>query len=377
MKTIAFYKIRKPGGAVVSLKIDDVVVGNEAHVFTDTMAEKFQTSAWAPYIREINDIEVRQYAGEDLNGRTVLLWRNGGYGDLLMITPAIRELKRRYPLARIKFATVDRYRSVLAGNPDIDEIVSVPFPAAALSSVDFLLTFNNTIESSTDAALPGVDIFAARACVTLAADNRVPVYNVSPARADAIAKTLAAFAPVEGLPWVAIQMRASSPVRTYPLDALKRVAWKLAQSSYVFLFSDRPKDFTQDLRRAGIVNLCGVLPDMADVAAALAGCDALVAPDSSLVHYAAALGVPTIALYGPFPGAIRTKDYPLCTTLEVDRAAWPCAPCLLHGHAPCPKAVERGRRDSPCFETLPPRAVVAAVRDILANKKGQTHAAAV
>lgn len=63
-------------------------------------------------------------------------------GDVLRTTPAVAALRRRSPDARIAFAVEDRFADVLAGNPDIDETIAVPYEVvrhletAALSAGD-------------------------------------------------------------------------------------------------------------------------------------------------------------------------------------------------------------------------------------------------
>ena len=59
----------------------------------------------------------------------------------------------------------------------------------------------------------------------------------------------------------------------------------------------------------------------------LADCDAVIAPDSALCHVAGALGLPTVALYGPFPSALRTDNAPSISAID---GKAPCAPCFWH-----------------------------------------------
>src|SRR5206468_2701848 len=70
-------------------------------------------------------------------------------------------------------------------------------------------------------------------------------------------------------------------------------------------------------------------------AALIETCDCVLAPDSSLAHVAGALGVPCVALYGPFPWQLRTAYAP--TTVALTRKeGYSCAPC--HHHATPMKA---------------------------------------
>lgn len=69
-------------------------------------------------------------------------------------------------------------------------------------------------------------------------------------------------------------------------------------------------------------------PDFAESAAILATMDAAIVPDSSLCHLAGALGIPTVALFGPFHWQQRTSWSP---SIHAIQGHAPCAPCHHHG----------------------------------------------
>lgn len=58
----------------------------------------------------------------------VLILRPDHLGDLLFVTPALRRLRAALPEARITLAVGPWARPVLAGNPDIDELITIPYP---------------------------------------------------------------------------------------------------------------------------------------------------------------------------------------------------------------------------------------------------------
>jgi ADP-heptose:LPS heptosyltransferase len=107
----------------------------------------------------------------------------------------------------------------------------------------------------------------------------------------------------------------------------------------------------------GVVNLTGrtALPELA---ALLARCDLLVSGDSGPLHIACAVGTPVVGLYGPTDPEISG---PLGQRAVVLRQAIWCAPCYDAS------AVADCRFGNPvCMKTLPPVAVLAAVRRLLA-----------
>ena len=77
-------------------------------------------------------------------------------------------------------------------------------------------------------------------------------------------------------------------------------------------------------------------------------CDVIIAPDSSFVHFAAAFEKPTVAIYGPIDGKVRTKLYPNCTYVD-SRKSLGCLPCWRNENIPC-KLTEM--RNSACLEGI-------------------------
>jgi len=113
----------------------------------------------------------------------------------------------------------------------------------------------------------------------------------------------------------------------------------------------------EDVARCGafpphVQSLVGRL-SLRATAAALAAAGAVVANDSGLGHVAAAVGVPTVLLFGPTAAEVLGRFPPNVTML---RAALPCAPCWFRARfAAC-----AGRID--CLDGLPPARVIAALR---------------
>jgi heptosyltransferase-1 len=96
-----------------------------------------------------------------------------------------------------------------------------------------------------------------------------------------------------------------------------------------------------------------VLPRLSlnEVTEVLASAQAVVAVDTGLCHIAAALGVPTVSLYGPTDAKLTGAVGKNQTLLQAD---FVCSPCLLKRCNYQGPTVEEGSVQPPCFSSLPP-----------------------
>ena len=360
-----------------------VVDAAEPVLLPDGTAAKLATA----YPRIVNvaavDGHYHKYEGQPLDGRSLLLVRHGGFGDLLFLTPLLRYLDEIYKHTGLAVACGRRYHNVLLRNRNVRRIFTYPVKLKDFVSYDYQLFYEGTLETSTDPSLHAVDLMARHAGVADVGDRRL-TYDVEPGlarKAKNILRHELKVTPADTT--VGLHLRASSPIRTYPLESSLAVAAMLGDAgARVFLLGAKG-DWDKTVGRRpppsvkleNVDDLCGRFRTIDHTAAFLSRLNLLIGPDSSLVHFAGVLEVPTVALYGPFPGAVRTKYYPRCTTLEGRYATSPgaeeCAPCFRHGVNPCPRAEADGV--SPCLRNLDPETVVGAAMEVLA-KKGPSDA---
>ncbi len=73
-------------------------------------------------------------------GGEILLIRPDHIGDLLFLTPALHRLRCSMPEARITLATGPWGADVVAGSPDVDEVIKIPFPGFTRKEVGSPIT---------------------------------------------------------------------------------------------------------------------------------------------------------------------------------------------------------------------------------------------
>jgi heptosyltransferase-2 len=96
--------------------------------------------------------------------------------------------------------------------------------------------------------------------------------------------------------------------------------------------------------------------DIRDAILALASAGVAVANDSGLLHVAAALGTPSIGIFGPMTAALWAPLNPLAAVMEIN-SGLPCRPC---NENVCRLGHHR------CLRDIGPDAVFAAARNALA-----------
>jgi len=88
----------------------------------------------------------RPYKGQDMDNKTLLVFRTGGIGDLLFIQPNLLYLKEKYPTCKIKFACGPQYQSMVETWDCVDEVLDLPFEFKQLVQADYHALFEGVIE---------------------------------------------------------------------------------------------------------------------------------------------------------------------------------------------------------------------------------------
>jgi hypothetical protein len=295
----------------------------------------------------------------------------GGLGDLLMLTPGLHALRARHPRGRIDLAVPRRFFPLFQGNDDVD-LLDIH---SALDPLEYDRWFNLTdcpaarTESLTAPRVRRnrIEIFARALGIRGSAlwrMDRRPRYFLSEEDLAYRARFFAAHGLREESV-IGVQIRSDETYRDYP--HMPVLVQALARDHVVLLFDRRPiagYDFANTIKVDGL--------GLRQAAAVASGCRALVAPDSSFVHLAAALGLPAVGLFGPTDGAVRTSDYPDVRFVDVRRDLR-CVPCWRNEEIPCALT---GMRASVCLAEIGPLAVAAAVEAVLGGANGGRAAAA-
>lgn len=260
---------------------------------------------------------------------SICVVRGEGIGDVLMTTPTIRALKMMFDKVNITFATNTRYLDgalvkTLTYNPDISHIIE----RELMDELTFDLVVNlhcPAVNHEKRGKFPPnrIDLFAAHAGVKLS--DPVPKFYIQKEEVDS-GEIILERALNDKL--ILVQPFSSSKTRSSPHVKLKQAMIEMYQkygirSVIITHSSDGKTDVLWD-NIPGSIFLRDV--DIRGIAGVMVHCDLVLCPDSSILHLAGALGIPTVSLFGPTPPQSRINHYKNAVALWEGSGLGPC-PC--------------------------------------------------
>lgn len=280
----------------------------------------------------------RESGGSTVHGKAkgpiVVARALGGLGDILMMTPGLRALARKYPQHEVWFALPKGLMPVVQGLPfakvvDIDGLALTQNTCAALYNLTDCPARQVERASLPHVTQNRIDSFARAMGVSahdLDACGRQLWYAVSPEEA---AEARAFLATVDCAPgsFVAMQPLSTDPYKNY--GGMEELARKLAATKKVLVMHDRPFAGYEEKNIIKIYDR-----SVRQTMAILSMSAQIVSNDSFFVHAGAALRVKTLAIYGPTDGRIFTKYYATVTTVCMEERI-SCTPCWRNAEIVC------------------------------------------
>jgi len=318
------------------------------------------------------------------DGEGVLAIRPRALGDVVLVTPALRALRRGHPHRPLEVVTESRYAALLEGLPEVTRVWTLERSAAGTArlvralrrrrfawAVDFFgnprsallarasgarrragyelrgraSAYHVRVPRSAEPA-PGRREYAAATHVRLALaaggvadgwDSRVTV----PAAARAAAEELLASCGVgSAARTIGLVAAGSWPAKTWPVSHAALLARSLIAAGHAVLLLAGPGEEVVSAAVRRLAPGVAVLPpcDAGTLAGVVERLRAVVGTDSGPRHLAAALGVPTFGWFGPThpdtwnpPGAHHGFWWTELPCRGCDRTVcphWSCLPAL-------------------------------------------------
>ncbi|MBI4678483.1 MAG: glycosyltransferase family 9 protein [Elusimicrobia bacterium] len=308
-------------------------------------------------------------------------------GDVLMATPALKALKKRYPAAAIDFLVEPPCDEVLSGNPDVAAVLVYRSDGwrdylSWLARIrgrryDWVVDFMGNPRSAILAAASGAPLRAGPAHVghrwaynlrmvqssTIRYAGREKIRLLSglgvPDTDPAVLPTLHLGTPKAPDPAGPIVFAPASrkPTRRWPgrhYAALGRMLRERFRCPIIVLWGPGEKGVADEVAEG--IGEGATAPEtktLREAATILAGCRLLATNCGGAKHLAVALGVPTLTIHGSSDPASWTPPDP--RHLALRREGLPCIGCGLND---CPRGIE-------CLEGLSPEKVFAAACRLL------------
>jgi heptosyltransferase-3 len=334
-------------------------------------------------------------------------------GDVLLTTPLIRTLRRGYPRARLDVLAFRGGENILAGNPDIAEVVTMPERPTARETAALigrlwrrydLVVSTQSGDRPTFYALVagGYRVGLVPPAGQTGARWKHHAYHVAiapepethriahlrqltdalglPFVPDLVCPQGAGASPVPRTPYAVLHANPAYRYKRWTDEGWRALARTLAERGFIVVATGGPdaaeRAYLDDLwSPVEVIRLDGRL-DWPQLAALLAGAAVYVGVDTSMTHLAAAAGCPTVALYGPtsprligpWPLGGLTEPWEPSGTIQrrgnvqVVQNPLPCLPCEKLGCA--------GHLDSysRCLDELSVRQVLLAVDRALGRR---------
>ena len=310
------------------------------------------------------------YDGEDLNGKTLLVFAQAAIGDAICMTPALREIKRRYPEMQLWVSISGRARPVLEGLPYIDRLLPHPTPYKEVSKADYLVKAVEMVGSPQFDNMNMVQYFLWKLRVYFAEDETPDIVvdeNIKKELEEDIFNELRELA--KGKKLLLFHYLASAIHRTLPPKLLKEIE-DLIQDEYVPVICSLPEEditveVALDVYGIRAANLSPLMKNIKYLIAAVSLVDAVITADTATVHIAGALKKPTVLISGAIEPELRCGTYPTVIPLRPNYKGQVCVcPCMTHAlNEPCIEAKAKRQFYSPCLESIPPKVVYFALKD--------------
>jgi len=309
-----------------------------------------------------------RFSPKDYPVQRLLVRSPNWVGDAIMSLPVLSGLRKLFPQAEITVLAARRVAALFQEFPGVSEVVPYPVDRGKWQVLwglrgrfDLALTLPNSLESALGLWLVGVPVrvgYAAdarRPLLNLTVDGRrfltglhqvyyylgllralAEIYAFTPPTlylgdletAEA-ARLLAEAAPGAG-PWVGLSPGATyGPAKRWPPEQFAALGLELVKEfgAHLVLLGNRQEapvaQLVQERLGLPVLNLAGKT-DLRQALAILSRLKLLITNDSGLMHAAAALQVPLVAVFGSTDPAATGPFSPKVTVL---RHPLPCSPC--------------------------------------------------
>ncbi len=326
---------------------------NHSYIMHEVEVESGKRAGAFEHVTSLPDRPNRFQPGSNLAGRMILPFI-GGMGDVISMLPVIAYLHRHHPEVTIDVAATPGPGEIWSLCPLIESVLPYPLTDKAWQTYDGYLTMEVVQETGQAPGRSLPDVFAAALGLELA-EYEFPL-NVS-----SLEGMLRKHPGNRGAREVGIVVGNGQSNRWLPRDLILTMLRLLGtRRSHCTLLGHADNDWPMPTGHH-ITDLRSKTESVTELAARLLQLDAVITPDSFIMHLAGALAVPTVACFTA-SSASHADPYRHVKALISHRS---CAPC--HGAVGnCPE----GFTGCPAWDdqSFKPQVVIDAVKAVIRQR---------
>lgn len=281
----------------------------------------------------------------------------GGLGDILMTGPAIKTLKDKYPNKKIHFAIPKQYHPLMKNLDFIDTILDSNKPInykryfmiSDITNVDAYYE-STRVNAGKTVQKSRIEIYAEALGIRNLLTEKTPIYNVSEDEEKWAAGLLSSKKLNKNKKTIALTLKSAERYRDYPTQKYQELFSLLKRDYNLVLLGELSNEKYYD-----IIDARGL--SIRELGAVISLCDCLITVDTGPLHLAAALGVKTIALFGPIDANARCKGY---KNVLVVKSNMDCIPCWRNNNIKC-KQIDNNNY-SKCLSSISPNNIYKIVK---------------
>ncbi len=285
-------------------------------------------------------------------GDTCLFVRDAGLGDILRLTPALREVAQRG--MKIEMAVYPHFADIFDGSPHVSKVRTFKagsHPQYPETEADFVIDLFFAVDGYDNPAtrmVSRIDRFGIKISGHPPADKTM-VFNLNPKAQEVADKLLE---PLEGKPFIVFSSKSwANNLRSWVGEYYSPAARMLGEHGYECVYVGKPSPDSAE----GFLDLRGETQNSCQELAGIVNrATAIVSPDTGTMHLGEVLGRPTLGLFGNTNPQEVIQYYEHTVALSGNELV-SCPPCLKH-QGSCDK----------CMRAITPEMVVSAVLDLVA-----------
>lgn len=320
-------------------------------------------TAWLWYFTRRRNKRLKPTSDSEDTSEVLVTRAMGGVGDLIMMTPGLRALAKREGKP-VHFAIRQEFFSLFHGNTDVvlHDIHGSDIDVERFSrwhDLSFCPAGRHEARYRPHVRKGRVELFAAGMGVTaqeLEASGDQPVLKLRPDSIERAASFFARHGLDESAAVLAVHAFSRDTYKDYP--RMPALITRLAVKFKVMVFHHVAFPLPE---HPNIIPAFG--QSLADAIATFARCRLAICADSAFLHIAAALQIPTIALFGPTDGELFTRHHPRVHVISM-KGEFKCIPCWRNEDTPCPL---NGGRESVCMASIREERIVTLAENILGS----------